>query len=344
MRTVALLRLPGQPTVAFSGNDHPHKTADNRTSVFHYVPFPGDSSPNHQLTTAISVKEAQRLVDEIVPTLNDAPVAETLREEYHQAGQTILDALKRDALQKVILSRVMHHAAPHHFSGVQLFDRLCATYPNAAIHLFAEEGKSLWIGSSPELLIKVKNQQLETVSLAGTQAHMGREINTIVWEKKERDEQQWVTEHIAQLLQIHPDVSAVNQFPLETAVAGNVVHLKTRFTAKVNTEFNWPNFVDALHPTPAIGGWPKKDAAAVIHKTEIHPRLYYGGYFGIESPNDLTLYVNLRCLRYSQNTLQLFVGGGYTTGSDIAAEWEETGHKAKTLLSVIENLQKLESQ
>ena len=63
----------------------------------------------------------------------------------------------------------------------------------------------------------------------------------------------------------------------EEVVAGNVKHLKTSFSAILQTDL-WI-FVSELHPTPAVCGIPLEKAKRFIEKTEGYDRKYYTGFF-----------------------------------------------------------------
>jgi isochorismate synthase len=93
----------------------------------------------------------------------------------------------------------------------------------------------------------------------------------------------------------------------------------------------------ALHPTPAVCGYPQKYAKEYILKNEAYSREFYTGFLGPVSATDksATLMVNLRCMKIEANTARLFVGGGITIVSDPEAEWQETQNKMQTMLQVL---------
>ena len=63
---------------------------------------------------------------------------------------------------------------------------------------------------------------------------------------------------------------------------------------------------------------------------------FYEGIAKITIDNEAAhLYVNLRCAAVEKSQLTVYVGGGITSESNIAAEWEESQRKAETLLNVI---------
>ncbi|MCK4992953.1 MAG: chorismate-binding protein, partial [Bacteroidales bacterium] len=96
------------------------------------------------------------------------------------------------------------------------------------------------------------------------------------------------------------------------------------------------DFVDAMHPTPAVAGQPKEDAINFIKQLEPHDRDYYTGFLGPMSTHGETdLFVNLRCMKVTPDYISLYVGGGITLESDPAEEWNETCLKALSLLKIM---------
>lgn len=342
-----MLRLPGQPVEAFGGNQQnqcaelPEATDEEH---FLYAPFRAGGAPYFALPDRLTPADLIKAVDKIQLDLSDSTaLSETGKSEYTTGAKKLMEQLRNELLRKVVLSRVKTERNPEFFSATKFFDLLCETYPNAAVHLIAIEKKEIWMGASPERLIEIRDSKLETVSLAGTQRIVNQSPDLLHWGAKEKEEQQMVTDYISDVLDLHNDITGIEQRGPETATAGNVAHLATWFSAEIPEEFDWLRMVNQLHPTPAICGLPRDQALSAIKQIEKHERLYYGGFFGKSQKNRASLYLNLRCMRMVKNELQFFVGGGYTSSSDIDAEWAETEHKAETLLSVIEKLRKFES-
>jgi isochorismate synthase len=97
--------------------------------------------------------------------------------------------------------------------------------------------------------------------------------------------------------------------------------------------------VRQLHPTPAVGGFPRAKALQVIGELEAHRRFYYAGFLGpVSAQLDISLFVNLRCMTLSEDTAFLISGAGITAGSDPAKEWEETANKANILLDLLRSV------
>ncbi|TAJ07942.1 isochorismate synthase [Marinilabiliaceae bacterium JC017] len=265
----------------------------------------------------------------------------TTRQQYMTAFERLQSFIQEGTLTKAILSRVHIEKEVALSGALALFQCLCANYPRAFVYLFHVPELGVWMGASPEILFTRKGDRCQTVSLAGTIADQEQAAEK--WTAKELDEQAVVTNYIASALQ-ELGIEAVDQQGPFTVQAGKVAHLKTLF------EFSVDNFngsvgalVQRLHPTPAVCGWPREQAFAVIRQLEQHNRLLYAGFIGPVGKNSVNLYVNIRCLRFVTDGVALYLGGGITAGSEVESEWQETEMKAQTLLEVIKNMRNLQA-
>jgi len=257
-------------------------------------------------------------------------------QDYFSQISKILFALKGDELEKAILSRIQTEKGIGNTQRANLFVQLCQHYPQAFVSFVSLPGICSWMGASPELLFKSHNGKTETVALAGTLPAADSDLEDVCWGKKEIEEQAFVSDYIERVFKENSIAGLESKGPY-TVQAGQVVHLKTEY--RTNTELSFKekaNMISALHPTPAVCGLPKQEAFDLIKKVEIHDREYYAGFWGpLEAGGNCEMYVNLRTMKISENHLSLFVGGGITIDSIPQKEWEETQHKAQTLLSVI---------
>jgi len=92
----------------------------------------------------------------------------------------------------------------------------------------------------------------------------------------------------------------------------------------------------ALHPTPAVGGWPREAADVLIDDLEGMERGWYAGAVGwIDGSGDGELAVALRCGLLWEDGARLYAGVGVMPDSDPARELEETELKFKALLTAL---------
>lgn len=254
-----------------------------------------------------------------------------------------INAIKNTRLAKVIVSRLLPVNRGNESLG-ELYIQLFQKTPNAFVYMVnlpsnnVNARAELWMGATPEILLKSDGKSLETVSLAGTQSR--RTDNEYSWHTKDIEEQAFVSRYLLDVFHKFNIYPYTTVGP-ETLESGRVAHLSTifKFAAKKLAD-NLGNFISELHPTPAVCGYPKSKAAAFIPQIEKHNRRYYTGYLGPWRLNgDVGLFVNLRCMEIRQEQYILYTGGGITSRSVPEDEWEETIKKASTLLSVIEAVQ-----
>lgn len=266
------------------------------------------------------------------------PERTTGRDEHRQAVEHITSRLKylRD-IKKESESRKTVSATVKIKDTVkrtrEIFIELCEAYPLTFAFLVSSEISGTWVGASPELLCKVRGNVLTTMALAGTRSTG----SSSEWDKKNREEQAIVAKTVVSTLRKYCE--SVDVSSTYTKEAGPVEHLCCDITARLPECDNINNkhevirtLITDLSPTPALCGFPRKEALLDIQFTEKFQRGYYGGYLGVVSDNgDIDLYVNLRSMRMSENKAALFAGGGIMADSDPDSEWEETERKASTL-------------
>jgi len=221
-----------------------------------------------------------------------------------------------------------------------LFMKACRMYPRMFVALVSDDKAGMWLMATPELLLKGEGNDFSTMSLAGTQKatteHSLKDepIEGVEWSDKNQEEQQVVTNYIEDCVKKYSDDCSLRG-PY-TTVAGNLYHLRTDIHFRLRNSEHLGDFLQALYPTPAVCGIPKKEAYEFIKKTEIGNREYYSGFAGILSPQANTqLYVSLRCANLCGTRATLYAGGGLLTESEQEKEWAETEAKLQTMKDVL---------
>lgn len=263
---------------------------------------------------------------------------DTPQDEYFRLIGEALVKINAGEFEKVVLSRVKSVQGDYTSRLSDIFSILCNTYKNAFVYIFCLKGQC-WIGATPEPFICSKNNKLFTVSLAGTRIYNTKSHDIKMWNRKELQEQEFVTRHIEDVF-LKYNLHGYKKDHPYIVRAGNLLHLRTDFTFPVNLEgLHMPTLIHALHPTPAVCGMSTGKAMDFIKMTEKHKREYYTGFLGPLGINGLMhLYVNLRCMKVMDDRLVLYIGGGITKESLAEEEWEETEIKADTLLSVLNKI------
>lgn len=259
------------------------------------------------------------------------------KEEYLENIRQTVHEIKTTKLNKAVVSRLVSCKRNNESTG-EIYVQLLRHTSNSFVYIVNLPKAGLWMGATPEILLRLEGQTLETVSLAGTQpCKPGRNY---VWSAKETEEQAVVSRYLIDVFRKF-GISRYTTCGPETLESGQVAHLSTsfRFQARELVS-NMGCFIAELHPTPAVCGYPKPEAAQFISRTEKHNRRYYTGFLGPWQLNgNVELFVNLRCMEILPRQYILYSGGGITQNSVPDDEWEETNRKTANLLSTIETVQ-----
>lgn len=255
------------------------------------------------------------------------------RGEHMDIVQKAIDSIRAGQFEKVVLSRIREEklAKGGDAQTAALFVRLISLYPKTLRYLMRHPIEGLWMGATPETLLRREGEQYSTMALAGTRPNRN-EGESFNWQEKEMHEHEVVVMDIVQRLKPFGEAEVS---PVSTLIAGPVAHLLTRID--FISEAAVMEVAKALHPTPAVCGWPLFESFQFIEKEEPHSRGLYTGFLGVLQPDgNANLFVNLRCMRIEADRYLLYVGGGITGASAPEAEWEETENKAMTLLRAID--------
>ena len=253
---------------------------------------------------------------------------------YKKAFKQFKTVLRLNTCKKIVLSRISERKKPLGFSAGKTFKAACEAYPEAFVYLCHTPKTGTWFGSSPELLLSGEKTNWHTVALAGTRKISTKEEQT-QWDDKNIREQYIVTDYLGKQLHSHQLDYTING-PYTTR-AGQLMHLKSEFSFRMENSDKIGDLLESLHPTPAVCGFPKDKAYQLILDNEGYDRKYYSGFIGqISMKGKTDLFVNLRCMQIKPDILTLFAGGGLLPSSELESEWEETEEKLQTMLSLID--------
>lgn len=246
-----------------------------------------------------------------------------------------VEAIENGMFSKVVLSR-KEISELKNFNFLEVFKALLNTYDNAFAYVWYHPKVGMWMGATPERLVSLENNKFKTMALAGTQAFEG-DANPD-WGEKERQEHQFVVDYIVDQIQNPTNGIILKDFRVSetyTSKAGNLLHLKADIEGEIG-DFNLKELLKTLHPTPAVCGLPKEAAKQFILENEYYKRSFYTGFLGeINVQESTELFVNLRCAKFSEDQVSIYVGGGITRDSDPDKEWIETIRKTQTIKRVL---------
>ena len=318
----------------FQHGDALHLITDYTESGFAFVSFDGKKKyliPSEQSDVYVEKVSSDifYLPNSIANTTNDLE-----KKAFESLVEKGIQAIANQSFDKVVLSR-KEAVEMSNLNIESLLNSLQFNYPTAFNYCFFHPKVGMWFGATPEQLLQVEDVKIKTVALAGTQLFS----ESIQWESKEKQEQEFVTNFIVSSLKAFCNDITVSE-PY-TSKAGTIAHIKTAISAELNSKKDLGNLIEKLHPTPAVCGLPKATAKQFILENEGYNRKFYTGFLGELNIDFKTfkkehsdLFVNLRCMDVEKNTATVYVGCGITKDSIPEKEYIETVNKSMIIRKV----------
>ena len=254
---------------------------------------------------------------------------------------SMLDAaterIQAGELSKVVLARTAELRFDGRIRPLPVLRYLAAHYADCYRFHYEPRPYHSFYGASPELLAAAQGRRLESMALAGS---MPRGANTaqdqalgqaLMQSDKDRLEHQIVVEKMRQRLQAFAD--HLDIAPLRLLKLSNIQHLLTPIHCRMRGETGILPLIEALHPTPALGGDPRPKALRLIRELEPIPRGWYGAPVGwIDTRLQGEFAVAIRSAVAQEERAWICAGAGIVAASQPESEWEETALKFRPML------------
>ncbi len=200
------------------------------------------------------------------------------------------------------------------------------------------------IGSSPEMLVRVDGDTVDTFPIAGTcprvddPAENARLAKELVSDPKERAEHVMLVDlgrndigKVAKYGSVHlPEYMTVHEY-------SHVQHIVTQVRGTLREDMDCYDALRAVFPAGTVSGAPKVRAMEIIDELEPTRRGPYAGAVGYFSYNgNADFAITIRTLVANGDRATIQAGGGIVADSDPEKEWYETEHKAAALLKALE--------
>lgn len=252
---------------------------------------------------------------------------------------TALDHMQEGRLDKVVLAR----KAVYSFEAEERAGRILAVLgevTSTCYHFLVQPNEQVaFMGTPPECLFRRDGRQIRTEALAGTRPRVGdtdtdRALGQeLLGSEKEQNEHGIVRKSLLQKLDllctevsIDPEASLL--------ILERKQHLISRIQGRLQEGVHDADLLQALHPTPAVGGFPKANALKEIQNLEPFRRGWYAapvGWFDLQSTE---FAVAIRSGLVHGKTVLVYSGAGIVPGSKAEAEWEEIENKISDFVKV----------
>jgi anthranilate synthase component 1 len=227
-------------------------------------------------------------------------------------------------------------------SALPIYAKLREINPSPYMYYMKFDDQKI-IGASPELLIKLKNNELETYPLAGTvKRGKTKEMDMFLARKLLNDKKEQA-EH-KMLVDLHRnDLGKVSQFGtvkirryMEIKKFSHVQHISSEISGILRDGENMFSALKALMPAGTLSGAPKIESIKLISQNEKEPRGPYGGavgHFGFNG--DCTFAIPIRTLFIKGESGYAQTCGGIVYDSTSANEYKEIENKLAAMKTAL---------
>ena len=253
---------------------------------------------------------------------------------YRAAVERAIELVEQGELTKLVLAVRQRLDLDGPLDPLALLANLRGSQPGSCRFLWQQQPGEALLGASPERLLTLRQGLLRSDALAGT-APLGDGAAELMASGKDRHEHELVVETIASVLQRAGLAPRRPRHP-RLARHGALVHLHTPITARLNGPDEAAHrplaLAEALHPTPAVAGLPRREAMAWLRSLEPFERGHYAAPIGwIDSEGDADLRVAIRSGTLCGPRLDLTAGAGLVRGSRPERELQEVSLKLGVL-------------
>ncbi|MGV3041535.1 isochorismate synthase [Staphylococcus rostri] len=293
-----------------------------------------------------SMVDLQTLVtyfDTLAPvqdTIN-MPQVDSIDNIKQQAWQALVEQtvarLARD--EKIVLARQrkIQFSSEIHIGAI--LQKALQNEKNSYLFVL-ESDTHTFISQTPEQLFRVTDGMLYTKAVAGTlhrtqdDAQDAERLTAFLQDEKNLVEHQFVVDSILEDIQPFVKQATYDASP-KILKNDHLYHLYTEIGGQLDGQ-SYIELIDVMHPTPALGGYPKAMAMAYIDEHEFAARGLYGAPVGmIDIYDDCEFIVAIRSMLVHANEALLYAGAGIVKDSDPAAEVAETALKFSPMMDAL---------
>jgi menaquinone-specific isochorismate synthase len=241
--------------------------------------------------------------------------------------------LQNASVKKVVLARKTSLVFKQELDPWAMLAQLKKVAPNS-YHFAFQFNQTVFLGASPERLYHRYQRSIESEALAGSMAGSANP-GKLRASQKNQYEHAFVVDAIGEAFKEFCTAYSRQKAPgVLTLSSGH--HLITKFQGQLKDGVNDEDILQFLHPTPALGGTPRKPALDLIRKLEGFSRGWYGAPIGYVGLDWAEFVVGIRSGLACGKKLSVFAGAGIVEGSDPQDEWDEVENKISNFIKIIQ--------
>ena len=226
---------------------------------------------------------------------------------------------------------------------INIYKKLRLTNPSPFMFFFNFKDFQI-IGASPEILVRLRNNEVTIRPIAGTRPR-GKNIREDNFYKKDLlADKKEISEHLMLLDLGRNDIGKVSkidtvkvteQFKIEKY--SHVMHIVSNVTGEFDKKKSKYDTLMSGFPAGTVSGAPKIRAMEIIDELEKNKRKIYAGGIGYFAANgDFDTCIALRTALAKNGKYYVQAGAGIVADSIPEKEFQETLNKSKALIKALD--------
>jgi len=324
---------------------------DNLSGQVHVIVHADLSQPDAYSQAQSRLDELQAQLSQPMPCPKDVPQKHVLtesdfissfgEEEFKEAVTQIKEyILAGDAMQVVVSQQmsVEFDAAP-----IDLYRALRYLNPSPYMY-FVDMGDLQIVGSSPEILVRLEDNQVTVRPIAGTRRRGVTPEKDLALEQDLLNDPKELAEHLMLIDLGRNDVGRIAQTGsielTEKMIVerySHVMHIVSNVNGQVKPDMTAMDVLRATFPAGTVSGAPKIRAMEIVDEMEPVKRGIYAGavgYLGWHGNMDTAIAIRTAVIKDKKLFVQ--AGAGIVADSDPQMEWDETMNKGRAIFKAAE--------
>ena len=297
-----------------------------------------------QLTSASEPLPTAEVGDWASPEVSLDVASNFSSDDFESAVRKCIDYIHAGDIFQVVLSQRFQTAIS--CDPFEIYRSLRTINPSPFM-FFLRSPETALVGSSPEILCRVVNNEITVRPLAGTRRRGATNSEDLALEKELLADPKERAEHVMLVDLGRNDIGRVAQYGtvelsdvMSVERYSHVMHITSNVTGQLKPDLDAFDALRACLPAGTVSGAPKVRAMEIIDELEPHRRGPYAGAVGyFDFSGNMDTCIALRTIVVHGNRAYVQAGAGIVADSDPKSEYEETWNKARGLLKSIEMTQ-----
>ena len=266
------------------------------------------------------------------------------RENYISAVEKVQKYIKAGDVMQVVPSQRL--SCSFKSNPVELYRQLRILNPSPYMY-FLNLNDFAIVGSSPEILTRVDNNNIATIRpIAGTRARGKTEQEDLDLEKDLLSDEKEIAEHLMLIDLGRNDLGRIAKTGSVTLTDkmfierySHVMHIVSNVECELKENMSSIDVLKATFPAGTLSGAPKVRAMEIIDEVEDLKRNIYSGAIGnLSWHGGMDLAIAIRTAVVKNQRLYIQAGAGIVYDSLPEMEWQETMDKAQALIKAAQNI------